>query len=70
MSGSDEPSLLSVSELPEATQLSTIELDAPEEDMQQLLSEEEQSTEDHDGDQPIRKDWSIQSRLHQRKTKW
>ena len=65
-----EPSLLSVKELPETTQLTTIELDGPEEDTQQLLSEEEQATEDHDGDQPIQKEWRIESRLHQRKAKW
>ena len=69
MSG-EEPSLLSVKELPENTQLATVELDPPEEDTQQLLSEEEQSTEDNDGDVPIQKDWGIQSRLHQRKAKW
>lgn len=69
MSG-EEPSLLSVKELPENTKLATVELDPPEEDTQQLLSEEEQSTEDNDGDVPIQKDWGIQSRLHQRKAKW
>ena len=65
-----EPSLVSVRELPDATQLSTVELDVPEEDTQQLLSEEEEPTEDNDGDIPIQKDWGIQSRLHQRMAKW
>ena len=73
MSGTDsgtEPSLVSVRELPDTTQLTTIELDVPEEDTQQLLSEEEQATEENDGDQPIQKEWRIQSKLHQRKAKW
>ena len=65
-----EPSLISVRELPNTTQLSTVELDVPEEDTQQLLSDEEQPTEDNDGDIPIQKDWGIQSRLHQRRAKW
>ena len=51
-----EPSLLSVKDLPEATQLTTVELDPPE--------------GDDNGTVPIQKDWSIQSRLHQRKAKW
>ena len=65
-----EPSLVSVRELPDTTQLTTIELDVPEEDTQQLLSEEEQATEENDGDQPIQKEWRIQSKLHQRRAKW
>ena len=65
-----EPSLVSVRELPDTTQLTTIELDVPEEDTQQLLSEEEQTTEENDGDQPIQKEWRIQSKLHQRRAKW
>lgn len=66
-----EPSLVSVKELPDstedATQLTTIELDIPEEDTQQLLSEEE---EENDEDRPIQKEWRIQSKLHQRRAKW
>ena len=62
-----EPSLVSVTlytdELPEATQL-------PEGDRERLLSEEEATTEDNNGDQPIQKDWSIESRLNQRRAKW
>lgn len=65
-----EPSLVSVNELPEATQLTTVELDPPEEDTQRLLSEEEHATEENDGDQPIQKEWRIESRLSQRKAKW
>ena len=65
-----EPSLVSVRELPDTTQLATIELDVAEEDTQQLLSEEEQDTEENDGDQPIQKEWRIQSKLHQRRAKW
>jgi len=65
-----EPSLLSVKDLPEATQLTTVELDPPEGDTHHLLSEDEQDTGDDNGTVPIQKDWSIQSRLHQRKAKW
>ena len=61
---------MSAKELPDATQLTTIELDVPEEDTQQLLSEEEQDTEENDGDRPIQKEWRIQSKLHQRRAKW
>ena len=62
-----EPSLLSVRELSDASQLTTVDLDPPEQDTEQLLNQDEH---DEDDSPPIQRDWSIQSRLHQRKAKW
>ena len=69
MASGAEPSLVSVKDITDDSQLITIELDVPEGDTEQLLSED-QATEDNDGELPIQKDWGIESRLHQRKAKW
>ena len=69
MASGAEPSLVSVKDLPDDSQLTTIELDVAEGDTEQLLSEE-QATEDNDGEQSIQKEWRIESRLHQRRAKW
>ncbi|XP_065890524.1 transmembrane protein 134-like [Dysidea avara] len=68
-----EPSLVSVRELPESTELSNVELDQPTtDDTQQLLDNEDgqDGTEDNLEDSFIPDQWNIQSRLNQRRAKW
>jgi len=66
-----EPSLVSVKELPETTVLSNVELDHPTtDDTQQLLENEEEQDGTELEDSFIPDQWSIQSRVNQRRAKW